>query len=67
MRVDNRLPDVDKVLRADNVISALDNMTPAQINAWIDTNVTDLASAKTVLKMLVKVAKYLIEKGVIQR
>lgn len=26
------------------------NMTPAQVNNYIDTNVTDLASAKTVLK-----------------
>ncbi len=28
--------------------------TPAQIDAWIDNNVTDLASAKQALKVLAK-------------
>lgn len=33
--------------------------TPAEAEAWIETNVTDLASAKTVLKNLAKAVLYL--------
>lgn len=33
-------------------LRALANATPEQIDAYVDTNVTDLASAKTVLKTL---------------
>jgi hypothetical protein len=33
----------------------LDNLTVAQALAWIDANVTDLASARTALKQVVKV------------
>jgi CRISPR/Cas system-associated protein Cas7 (RAMP superfamily) len=32
------------------------NATPQQIENYIDTNVTDLASAKEVLKLIAKVA-----------
>lgn len=42
-------------LRADNAIQALRTLTPAQVDNYIDTNVTDLASAKTVLKRIVRV------------
>jgi len=34
--------------------NALDNLTMAQALAWIDANVTDLPSARTALKHLVK-------------
>lgn len=33
----------------------LDNLTVTQALAWIDANVTDLASARTALKQMVKV------------
>lgn len=32
------------------------NATPEQIDNWIETNVTDLASAKDALKIIAKVA-----------
>lgn len=39
--------------------SILAGKTPAQIENWINTNVTDLASAKTALKYLAKAIYYL--------
>ena len=35
---------------------AILNATPAQIDAYIENNVTDLASAKEVLKIIAKIA-----------
>lgn len=32
---------------------AAENATPAQIEAWLTSNVTDLASARRVLKLLI--------------
>ena len=32
------------------------NATPAQIDSYIDTNVTDLASAREVIKLIAKIA-----------
>ena len=46
-------------LRNDSGIQALRNRTPAQVDAWIDNNVTDLASARTVLKLLARVVALL--------
>ncbi len=40
---------------SDTLIQALQTKTPAQVATWIDVNVTDLASAKTVLKALAKI------------
>ena len=34
------------------------NATPTQVDAWIDANVTDLASAKEALKLIAKVALF---------
>jgi hypothetical protein len=42
-------------LRVDAAISALRNRTPAQVDAWIDANVTTLAEARTVLKILARI------------
>ena len=38
-----------------DLINRLRTATPAQVNSWIDTNVTSLAAARAVLKALVKV------------
>lgn len=37
-----------------DIVTRLNTATPAQINAWIDNNVTDLASARAVLKAIIK-------------
>lgn len=42
-------------LRADAAIQALRTRTPAQVDAWIDANVVDLASARTVLKIIARI------------
>lgn len=41
-------------------LAALENATPAQINTFVDNNVTDMASAKTLMKkmLLLMVALY---------
>jgi hypothetical protein len=44
----------ERALRIDPLIRAAATRTPAEIESWIDANVTDLASAKQVLKALVK-------------
>lgn len=38
--------------------------TPAEAEAWIETNVTDLTSAKTVLKAMAKAILYLRDVGI---
>lgn len=60
--------DVDRrarrtALRTDNVITALADATPAQVDAFIDANVTDLASARRVLKALAKAVSLLLKEG----
>jgi len=45
----------------DPLILGLINKTPAEVAAWIDTHVTDLASAKEVLKAFGKVISYLVK------
>lgn len=42
-------------------LSALANLTQAQLEAYIDTNVTTLANAKTYLKKLSAVVLYLVK------
>jgi len=42
-------------LKADAAVQALRNRTPAECAAWIDANVTDLASARAVLKILARI------------
>lgn len=46
-------------LNADAFWSALDDAMPAQIDAWLVANVTDLASARRVLKMLLLAVRFL--------
>jgi len=42
-------------LKADAAVQALRNRTPAECAAWIDANVTDIASARAVLKILARI------------
>jgi len=41
----------------------LSKISPAQAESWVDSNVTDLASAKVALKNLAKAVVYLIRRG----
>ncbi len=47
-------------LGSDVAYTALSTKTPAEINQWIDSNVTDLASAKVVLKLLTRAVIHLL-------
>jgi hypothetical protein len=46
---------IRETLRLDTAIQALRTRTPAQVDSWIDTNVTDLPSARAVLKILARI------------
>lgn len=39
-------------LKADAIAQALDNATPAQISNWVDNNVTTLADARRLFKLI---------------
>ncbi len=43
------------------LIQQLINATPAQIDTWINNRVTDLASARAVLAMLIKVLAIVVK------
>ena len=49
-------------LRKDTAFEQLRDASPAQIDNYIENNVTDLASAKEVLKKLARVCIYLLSK-----
>lgn len=42
-------------LRADAYVQALRTRTPAQVDAWIDSTVVDLTSARAVLKIIARI------------
>lgn len=48
-------------LKADTVLQNLKTKTPAELDNYIETNVTDLASAKEVLKLMAKVMVYTLK------
>jgi len=50
----------EEVLREDNIVKTLTSATFAQIDTWMDNNVTNLAEAKLVLNRLVKLMKVLL-------
>ena len=54
---DSRIKDKNS-LKADTVLQNLKPKTPAELDDYIETNVTDLASAKDVLKIMAKVMVY---------
>ena len=57
MRVDVIAPQEEKdkdEVRRDPTLKLLSSSRPQQIEQWVDRNVTDLDSAKTVLKTLAK-------------
>lgn len=43
------------VVKADNTLTAFVAMTPAQVDAWITANVTNLATATNALRILAKI------------
>jgi len=66
MRLDIRATENDKVkaqiekdAMSDPVIQKFLNGSLSDIDQWIDNNVTDLVSAKTALKYLAKLLRYL--------
>jgi membrane glycosyltransferase len=52
-----RQKDLDDhaAVKGDNQLQTFVQMTPAQVDAWINANVNSLADAKTALKMLAKI------------
>ena len=44
-------------LKADAIAQALDNATPAQISNWVDNNVTTLADARRLFKLILMALK----------
>lgn len=50
-------------LKADTDLSNLLAATPQQIDAWIDANVTSLAEARRVLRLLAKLSLALWRQG----
>lgn len=55
--------DADRgIVRADAQVRALMAMTPAQIDAWMQTNVTNLAQARTVLTRLAQIVAVLLRR-----
>ena len=46
-------------LKADAAVQALRTRTPAQVDAWVDSNVTTLAEARAVLKILARIVALL--------
>lgn len=51
----------ESAVKADNAVRALLKATPDQIDSYIDTNVTDLASAKQVIATLAKAVSVLAQ------
>ena len=51
----NARDTIRMTLRNDAAIRALATRSPAQVNSWIDSNVTDVASARAVLKIIAQV------------
>ena len=52
-----------QALRAYSMIQRLETATPAEIDAWIDANVTTIAQARTVLKALCVAMSVLLREG----
>lgn len=53
-----------EALKADNQVTALLKARPAQINNYIDANVTNLAEAKAVLKILARAVSVLAQRTI---
>jgi hypothetical protein len=53
-------------LRVDATIQFLRTHTPAEAEAWVQANVTDLATAKTVLSKLAMIVAYLARERLAQ-
>lgn len=50
-----------KFAKQDAMLHGLVTKTPAEVYVWIENNVTDLATAKEVLKRLAAVIAYLVK------
>lgn len=46
-------------LRTNNVLQSLEGKTPAEISAWVDTNVTTVNDMKTFIKFMLMVIQSL--------
>lgn len=60
--IEDQLDANDAEVRADNAIKVLISKSPAEINDYIDSNVTDLVAARSFLKKLTKVVSLLARK-----
>jgi len=65
MRLDYQAP-LDRKIKADieknEMLKHLLTMTPAQIDAWVDNNVTTLSDVKSILKRVLKVILLVLHK-----
>jgi len=65
MRLDFKAP-LDRKIKADveknEMLKHLLTMTPAQIDAWVDNNVTTLSDVKSLLKRILKVISLVLHK-----
>lgn len=52
----------DMEVKSDSFMQNIASKSPAQIDAWIEANVTSLASAKPVLKALAKAVNLLAKR-----
>jgi hypothetical protein len=50
-----------KQIKDDPRVQALMNKTPVEVYQWVDTNVTDLASAKNLLQVLAAAMAWLLQ------
>ena len=60
MRVDIQAPEKQK-LKKDALLSTLSELTPRQINTWVDNNVNDIDDLKGILKKLIRLNIYLLK------
>lgn len=58
--ISEQLEEEDRETRAHALTSVLGSMTPDEGAAWVEANVTDLASAKQALKLMAKILVVLI-------
>lgn len=50
-----RIADIDAEVEGDAVMANIKTLTNAQIDAWFTANITDLASARVLLRRLTKI------------
>lgn len=50
----------DKIMK-DNLVGNLLNSDPSQIDSWVDSNLNTMADARTIIKKIIYILRYLIK------